>query len=429
MQQEEALRVLKMGHSAYIAGEPGSGKSHLLRRFCKWLDKKGIGYASTASTGIAATHIGGRTIHSFSGIGVKRSMGEKELDRMEQRRDLWQRFHKTRVIIIDEVSMLSGHFIDMLDLVCRTMKRRNIPFGGIQMVFCGDFFQLPPIEGGGYAFQSTSWKELFPLSCYLSSQYRQRDNKLSSVLLCIRERKNLQKVEKMLSGRILKSQGKVTRLFTHNIDVDSLNEERLENLSGKRRVFDMLKKGSKWHVEAMLKSSLVPQELHLKEGAEVMFTKNEPSQGYMNGTRGTVVGFREESVLVRLRDGKRVEARYSSFKREEEGKLLAELKQIPLRLAWAVTVHKSQGMTLDEADMDLGQCFVPGQGYVALSRVRSLDGLYLQSLSEMALAVDERVAQADETFKKHSFFIRERLKKLSRKDEKKYRDNFISEKG
>ncbi len=425
MKQEDALRVLKMGHSAYVAGEPGAGKTHLLNSFTKWARKKGLGCAVTASTGIAATHLGGTTVHSFSGIGIKKQVGEKTLDKMEQDRNLWKRFYKTNILVVDEISMLSAEFLDMLDLVCRTMKRRNIPFGGLQIIFSGDFFQLPPVEDIHYAFQSSSWKKLNPVSCYLTSQYRQRDAKLSQLLMSIRQGKVGNKEKDILNSKIGKSaSSEITRLFTHNIDVDALNEEKLNQLPGKGRSFFMTKRGGKGYLESLVKSCLVPEELVLKEGAEVMFVKNDIKHRYVNGTRGTVAGFRTGVPQVKLRSGRVVDANRQSFKREDDGNVLAEVVQVPLRLAWGITVHKSQGMTLDEAEMDLGKSFVTGQGYVALSRVRSLKGLFLTSFNNTALRVDERVIKADQFFRKHSDTAVERLYRLSEKEEKRYRDSF-----
>ncbi len=426
MKQEEALRILKMGHSAYIAGEPGAGKTHLLGRFIKWLHKSGIGYAVTASTGIAATHLGGSTIHSFSGMGLKEEVGEVLLDKMEQNKTIWNRFQRTNVLIIDEISMLSSEFLNSIDLICRKMKRRDISFGGIQMVFSGDFFQLPPVKRLHYAFESSSWKALNPVSCYLSSQYRQRDDRFSSLLLSIREGRVEDDVYKTLRSREINCSSKeVTRLFTHNVDVDSMNEERLCELPGKETIFHMKTKGSKKHIESLMRSCLACESLRLKKGAEVMFVKNDHTGRYMNGTRGTVIGFKENAPIVKVRSGGVIYASVQSFKREEDGKVLAELIQVPLRLAWAITVHKSQGMTLDEAEMDLGRSFVPGQGYVALSRVRSLSGLYLRSFNNTALQVDERVILADRFFRKRSAFAEERLKRLPLKDEEKQRKEFI----
>jgi len=341
---------------------------------------------------------------------------------MEQKRSLWSRFQDTHVLIIDEISMLSAEFFAMCDRVLRHMRRTEAPFGGMQVVCSGDFFQLPPVTKNGldfqYVFESSSWGELNPLVCYLEEQHRHGEGTFLEVLSAIRQQEVTQEMQEVLLARKDAELGEaspITRLYTHNRDVDAINEERLSHLPGAPEAFAMQKAGRKEYVEALARGCLAPETLRLKKGAEVMFVKNDPGHQYFNGTRGHVVGFRDKAPLVKTRDGRIVQAFPVSWKREDEsGKILAEIRQMPLRLAWAITVHKSQGMTLDEAEMNLSQCFVPGQGYVALSRVRSLDGLFLRGLNHMALQVDERVVEGDEAFQKRSRKAQERLAQLPR---------------
>mgnify|MGYP002128219285 CR=1 FL=1 len=434
MTQQEALDILKMGYSAYVTGEAGTGKTYVLNEYISWLRAHDIDAAVTASTGIAATHLGGSTIHSWSGIGVRDFLTSFDLDSMEQKKNLWRRYENVRVLIIDEISMLSGDFMDMCDKVCRHMKRNNKPFGGVQTVFSGDFFQLPPIgrdaeRRPAYAFQSRSWGELAPVTCYLTEQHRQSDATFASLLSAIRARSDNEGVRKALVEREKISPPKnyeLTRLFTHNVDVDALNEERLGRLKEKAQVFEMQAKGRKQYVEQLMRGCLAPEVLRLKKGAEVMFVKNDQAGSYVNGTQGIVVGFApDKAPVVRTRAGRKIYATPQSWRREEDGKVLAEITQIPLRLAWAITVHKSQGMTLDAAEIDLGRSFVPGQGYVALSRVRELSGLYLRAFNETALAVDERVAACDRQFREHSRGASKRLTKIGKEEIKKRQDKFI----
>ena len=432
MTQQEALDILKMGHHVFLTGEAGTGKTHVLNQYIAWLREHAIVSAVTASTGIAATHLSGVTLHSWSGIGVRDSISLFELEQMEQKKVLWERLNGTKVLIIDEISMLSGEFFDMLHALLRHMRRTSAPFGGLQVICCGDFFQLPPVakeqSSCSYAFESASWKELNPVVCYLQEQYRQGGDEFSSILSAIRGQSIEKKHDDLLIKRgevKIPSKKTITRLFTHNVDVDAMNEERLQKLSKPEKSFVMQTAGKKQYVEQLIRGCLAPEILLLRRGAEVMFIKNDPGGEYVNGTRGKVIEFKDQGPVVKTLDGRRIATSSVSWKREEDGKVLAEIRQLPLRLAWAITVHKSQGMTLDEAEMDLSKCFVPGQGYVALSRVRSLDGLYVRGFNDMALTVDGRVVSADASFQKRSQLAKERLLLLSLEDRKIKHDAFI----
>ncbi len=433
MTQHEALDILKMGHSVYLTGEAGTGKTYVLNIFIAWLRQHGIEPAITASTGIAATHIEGTTIHSWSGIGIRERVSSFELEQMEQKKPLWRRFESAHVLIIDEISMLSGEFFNMVDQVCRHMKRNDMPFGGMQVVCSGDFFQLPPVAREGvrpsYAFESEAWRQFSPVTCYLTQQFRHEDNAFYSILSAIRRGQVTQEVREKLKNRqglSLAEERQITRLFTHNVDVDALNEEQLTRLKGKEELFHMQTAGRKQYVEQLMRGCLAPENLRLKKDAEVMFVKNEQNFQYVNGTQGRIAGFERGYPVVRTRAGDAIRAFPASWRREEDGKVLAEITQVPLRLAWAITVHKSQGMTLDEADIDLGRSFVPGQGYVALSRVRALTGLYLRALNETALLVDEYVASKDGAFRTHSSRAEARLAQLSPDTIQERQEKFIA---
>lgn len=432
MKQEEALNILKMGHNVYLTGEAGSGKTYVLNNYISWLKEKKIKTAVTASTGIAATHLDGSTIHSWSGIGVKDFITPTILDQLEQKRNIWNRFQETEVLIIDEISMLPGSFLDMCDIVARHLKRiPDKPFGGLQIVLCGDFFQLPPIKKNDYAFQSRIWSELQLVICYLKEQYRQEDYEFLELLSSIRSAKINEKHKKYLfqKCRSYNHNHNLLCLYTHNEDVDKLNEEHLNIIKTKEYFFEMTSKGKDFYVDSLKKGCLAPEVLRLKEGAKVMFVKNDPKGTYVNGTQGTVIGFNNNIPLVKTNFGTIVFATPVSWKKEEDEKVLAEIKQIPLRLAWAITIHKSQGMTLDEAEMDLSQCFVPGQGYVALSRVKSFNGLYLKGLNQLALEVDRSVLQIDINFHKKSNQVKKRLEELSDTEIEKYQKSFIISRG
>jgi ATP-dependent DNA helicase PIF1 len=188
----------------------------------------------------------------------------------------------------------------------------------------------------------------------------------------------------------------VTRLYSHNIDVDTINDRHLAQLDSPVKRYEMATKGAKAKVEQLAKGLLVPPVLQLKQGAEVMFVANNFADGFVNGSRGRVVGFDHQTPLVQLQTGRTLRVEPYTWSLTEDGRVRAEISQLPLRLAWAITIHKSQGMSLDAAEIDLSRAFTPGMGYVALSRVRSLNGLYLKGLNNTALAMHPQIYTLDD---------------------------------
>lgn len=402
MTQKEALKILEAGHNVLLTGPAGSGKTFLLNKYIAYLKKMKIGVAVTASTGIAATHIGGRTIHSWAGIGIKDYLSSTELKALTKKSYLKKQFEKTSVLVIDEISMLHAHRLDMINIVCQAFKKNSLAFGGIQIVMSGDFFQLPPIsrngDGADFVYKARVWSEMDLRVCYLDEQYRQNDKKMSTILSSFRENKVDGKITSLLTSRLnqkLKSGIRPVRLFTHNSDVDAINNAELNKISAQEFSYRMTNEGEKKLIESLTKNCLAPQYLTLKRGALVMFVKNkfnEENVVYVNGTTGKVVDFDENNYpIVRLRSGEEIVVFPDSWTVDDENKILAKITQIPLRLAWAITVHKSQGMTLEAAEIDLSRSFGYGMGYVALSRLRSLEGLYLMGINEMAYKLDPQV--------------------------------------
>ncbi|MFA6552427.1 MAG: AAA family ATPase [Candidatus Paceibacterota bacterium] len=410
MTQKEALEILKMGHNAFITGAAGSGKTHLLNQYIDYLRGSNADIGITASTGIAATHMGGMTIHSWSGIGIRDKISERDLEDMEDKRYLWKRLEKVKVLIIDEISMLHHFRLDLVEKILRSFKRNSEPFGGIQVVLCGDFFQLPPVKREGeepthFAYHSNAWKNLNLKICYLEEQYRQSDKEFLEVLNGIRSGKISEKVLAHLNGRFDKKTDvcvEPTKLYTHNINVDAENEKELQKLSGQNFEYQMTESGWGALPEILKKSCLAPEKLKLKRGARVMFVKNNFDEGYANGTLGVVADCGDGYVKVKTSRGSTINVTPQSWRIEENGKSLAEITQYPLRLAWAITVHKSQGMSLDAASVDLSKSFEKGMGYVALSRVKTLSGLSLLGLNDIALQVNGEVLEYDKKFRVES---------------------------
>jgi len=394
MRQAQALQVMAQGNSVFLTGPAGSGKTYVLGQFIKYLKKQKKQVAVTASTGIAATHIGGTTIHSWSGLGIRDSLTEHDKTWLKGNDRLNKRYNSTDVLIIDEVSMLHGARLDMINEACKLLRRSKAPFGGLQVILTGDLFQLPPVnrEGGtdNFVHHSAAWQELNPAICYLSEQHRQRNDELLGILEAMRGNMITGVHQSVLAKRIgLKSppdHAALTRLYAHNVDVEAINDRHLKAIAQEPYVYEMATSGRAKSIEQLRKGVLVSEVLELKKGAEVMFVANNFGQGFVNGSRGRVIGFKDNKPIVELVSGKRkIAVEPHNWTLTEDGRERARVTQLPLRLAWAITIHKSQGMSLDSALIDLSQSFTYGMGYVALSRVRSLDGVYLSGLNRLAL--------------------------------------------
>ncbi len=440
MTQDQALKIMKTGVNVYLTGSAGSGKTYLLNQYISYLARHDIACAVTASTGIAATHMNGMTIHSWSGIGIKNFLDEKGFEQLEEKKYLWKRFEKARVLIIDEVSMLHASQLDMVEKVCRRFKRNDKPFGGLQIILSGDFFQLPPINKqnetneSGMIFNSNSWQILNPAICYIEEQHRQEDNILTEILNTIRENRIEEKHFNLLNDRVgaqLKNGVKATKLYTHNINVDDINDIELSLIEKEERVLTMTSNGPEPLVELLKKSCLAHEKLKLKIGAEIMCIKNNFEAGYVNGSRGKIIDFENETgnPVIELYNGRKISLKPELWAIEEDGKIKASISQIPLRLAWAITIHKSQGMSLDNALIDLSRTFSYGMGYVALSRVRTLEGISLVGFNMDSLKVDPVVLEFDQDLKNQSFQNELLFKKLKIEDQKKLEEDFILKMG
>lgn len=446
MTQAQAMTILKTGVNVFLTGEPGSGKTHTINAYVSYLRARGIEPAITASTGIAATHIGGMTIHSWSGIGIKTKLDSSDLRRIATSKYITPRIARTRVLIVDEVSMLAPVTLSMVDSVCRAIKQSAEPFGGLQVVLVGDFFQLPPVVrtmeqqnvqstliselSGKFAYQSPVWTRVNPTVCYLTEQYRQDDPDFLAVLSAIRKNAfNDTHADHIASRKvdILRAPAQAPKLFSHNADVDRVNADMLAKLPGKPREFFMSAQGKRALVDALKKGCLSPEKLALKTGAAVMFTKNSQKEGFVNGTLGTVAGFDKESGLpvIKMRSGRQIKVAPMEWTVEDNGVVRALISQLPLRLAWAITVHKSQGMSMDEAVMDLSQVFEFGQGYVALSRVRRLSGLHILGWNERTFQVHPDILAQDESWRAQSREAEQSFSNITADELKTRCDNFV----
>jgi len=316
--------------------------------------------------------------------------------------------------------MIHGGRFDATDKILRFIRNSDQPFGGVQVILSGDLFQLPPVSNNrnniDFIFKSGAWKDLDLRYCYLLAPKRQSDEKFLRLLNEIRHSEITESTYELLSERMYEGDGEknsYTKLYTHNIDVDSINQRELDRIGSEERRFFMSSVGPDKVVEAMKRNCLSPGELVLKKGAFVMFVRNNYEKGYVNGSLGEVLGFDSNGdPTVKMINGHKITVTPASWSVVEDEKIVAQITQVPLRLAWAITVHKSQGMTLDRAEMDLSKSFVPGMGYVALSRVRDLSGIRLLGINQMALTVNPEISEIDKYLLSLSSETSENLKKM-----------------
>ena len=407
MDQKTALKILHSGENVFITGQAGSGKTFLLNKFINEARKKGKTVAVTATTGLAATHLNGTTIHSWSGMGVANSISGNFYSKIRKPRR--ENICETDILIIDEISMLHDYRLDMVNAILKKIRKNNSPFGGIQLVMSGDFFQLPPVNRyddefkGGFVTESVAWRQAGLKICYLNEQHRQADEELSAILTAMRTNNLKRDQVQTLLNRIdaeAPSNEIVTKLYTTNRDVDIINKKELAKIKGKSYFYSQETEGTKHYVEVLRRAILAAPILELKRGAHVMSIKNSPDGKYVNGSLGEVVDFKYGDPVVKFNNGNTVRIKTSEWNLADGEIVLASIEQIPLKLAWAITVHKSQGMTLDGAEIDLSRAFVEGMGYVALSRVKNLHSLYLKGLNKMAITVSSEAIEIDKMLQK-----------------------------
>ncbi|MFY0600227.1 MAG: AAA family ATPase [Cyclobacteriaceae bacterium] len=437
MDQSTALSILKSGQNVYLTGSAGTGKTYLINQYVEYLRLREVPLAITASTGIAATHIGGQTIHSWSGIGIKDKITPFDLEKIGRTKPTKDRLENTKVLIIDEISMLAGKLLTGVSDILKHFKKNDLAFGGVQVILSGDFFQLPPVSREGlsnrekFAFMAPVWVEAGFKVCYLTQQFRQGEDLLTNLLTEIRNQDISEDSSNLIQDKLREEMpnAEILKLYTHNADVDEMNQKRLLENPNPAKTFIASTSGKSNIVESLRQTVLAAPQIQLKLGAKVMFVRNNPDKGYYNGSMGTIEDFDGEEgwPKVKLNTGRHIVCTPEEWTVvDEKETILASYKQIPLRLAWAITVHKSQGMTLDAAEMDLSKTFETGQGYVALSRLKDWKGLYLRGMNNRALAVDDLAFKADVRFKELSSDCENEIRNTENEDLKLRHENFIS---
>lgn len=404
--QEEALKYMKTGNNVFLTGQAGTGKTYLLKIFIEYYnrinDNKTL--VITSTTGLSALLINGMTINRFAGIGLANQDLEYYYKKILKNGNVKKRWNKTEVLIIDEISMMNPDTFDLLNNLAKKIRANNTePFGGIQLILSGDFCQLPPVKCNDFCFESFSWDECISKTFYFNTILRQNDSVFQKLLNNIRVGKCeeddkvilLNCMEKYKNRKFGNIYGIIpTMLFPTKNIVNEYNKKELDSLLKK----DILQKtynakyayGSKVKEEhkELLKdlinnSYFVEDELIFTIGCQVMLTINLPNNNLANGSRGIIVDFDVETnnPIVKFLNGKELEIKMHSWCLDENDNSIIKT-QMPLIHAWAITIHKSQGMTLDYVITDIGDdIFEYGQIYVVLSRVRTLDGLFLKNIN------------------------------------------------
>ena len=396
-EQEHALDMLRSGENVFLTGGAGSGKSYLIRHFMNELNPKQT--PILASTGAAAVLLGGRTFHSFFGLGIMDGGVDATYERACKDQRLMKRLRDVEGVIIDEISMIPGAALMIAEALSQKARDSKLPWGGMRIVCVGDFAQLPPVTRSGdrdWAFRNEVWPRSGFQICQLSHNQRTKDNEFLDILSDVRYGKVTQNVLDFLNEKTQPhdEQDPGTRLFGRRDMSEDFNKKKLNEIDEEEVVIDSIYLGSEKHIETLAKMAPVPKKLTLKIGARVIFLQNDPQKRWINGTRGSVGKIEADKITVKKDGGREVNVEKTTFSLQDaEGNVNATVIQFPLNLAYATTIHKSQGATLDELWCDLRSLWEPGQAYVALSRLRSSSGLKLVGWSPRSIIVDPRVLE------------------------------------
>ena len=408
-EQQAVINALTKGDNVFVTGAGGTGKSYLIDAIRKQFRNCSV----TSSTGISALNIGGQTIHRWSGIGASAGVlpvGEiaAKVMTLPWNADKKDIIRNCRLLIVDEISMLDAGFIDTLDKVLRNIRRwfselegsELLPFGGIQVAFFGDFLQLPPVNKNNsqvtqFAFEANVWQEAEIKTHLLTKVFRQENQIFSDMLNRIRIGEPTQKDILTLSmkNNQIPYQDAISpiEVFAKNAQADLCNSKHFLKLPD-TKIFSytaqdiatppVTQSQEKIYLEQIDKDCIAPKVLTLKKDAQVMLLKNvDPDNGFVNGSIGKVVDFIGDTPIVLFTNGKTLPIDSETWELKEDKKTVCTRRQLPLRLSYGITIHKVQGMTLDSVMCDLSGVFEDGQAYVALSRAKTLDGLYLKGFS------------------------------------------------
>ncbi len=403
--QEKALNILASGSdNVFVTGRAGTGKSFLIRHFLQ--DKDSKIFPVLASTGAAAIIVGGRTFHSFFGLGIMEGGHQKTVEKALKDKRLVKRLRKINGFVLDEVSMIPSSALNAAEEICRGARQKEIPWGGARVVAVGDFAQLPPVTKSGqkreWAFLAEAWTRSYFKPAVLETMMRTNDVDFLNVLNFIREGVVNDEVRLFLNRRTDPGSDDLsaTRLFARREPAETFNISKLGEIKKPVQTFATVYTGAERFVEQLKKNAPIPETLQIKESALVMIRINDQGYRFVNGSIGTVIGISDEEIAVKLKNGRVVEITPHCFTvMDANGDEVASATNFPVNLAYASTIHKAQGATLDSMVCDLRQLWEPGQAYVAISRLKSGKDLTLTGWDENSIRVDADVMRFHEGLK------------------------------
>ena len=402
----------------FITGPGGTGKTYAIKQIYEHAISNNRRICVTALTGVASVLLdcNATTIHSWSGIGISNKTETQIINKINRSKFYKHNWENTDILIIDEISMMSCKLFELLNKIGKVIRSSKKPFGGIQLIFSGDFFQLPPVKETIFCFESELFNNTFDKIINLTKVFRQNDNIYKKLLLNMRKglisKKSIELLNsKMIDENFDKSTTNITRLVPNKSKAFEINSYFINNIKDKKYIYKRTYKESSENLNKIEKiklglmsetekeseynyikeSTLTEENLVLKKGAYVMCIANlDLTIGIANGTTGTVVDFTPEKLPVVQFDKHKVVIGKKEWKSENVPGI--SVFQIPLILAWGITIHKAQGLTLDKAIVDIGKdLFEAGQMYVALSRIKSLEGVYLKEFNINNLKINYKV--------------------------------------
>jgi ATP-dependent DNA helicase PIF1 len=387
--------------NVFITGSAGVGKSYVVNLLAKFMQTNQLTMAKTASTGVAAFNIGGQTLHSWMGIGLGDEDVKSLIDKVRKNKKATERIKAVKVLLIDEISMIKSDLLDKVDIILKYFRYSDKPFGGVKLLVSGDFLQLgavfKPGEDKNYVFNSRSWKEADIKVSHLQEIVRQDNSGQFAALLNQLRFGDISNIG-LLKSRIgvpVPPDLRPVSIYCRNVDVDRVNREKLSAIQAPSKFFDAKDSGLPHHIEQFNKNCPAAKRIELKKGAQVMLLSNI-KPGFFNGSVGVVTAFTNEGVQVKFKTGTIIVSETQWEIKEQEATLTGQMKyrvvatrnQLPLKVAYALSSHRSQGQTLDCAYVDMNEAFASGQVYLSLSRVRDLESLYIEDFCPSRVTAD-----------------------------------------